>query len=259
MSNYPLGDGVAPYIPEQSRDIRHMGIRQVGPEHWLASHPAAEHYLANKSQQRARLGDNVHACIEGYESSLGTVVRYVAEHLNKVHRRSVVMTADEPLEAFWQLSLACIEDICVIDLSTAQPMFVAGSLCAPTLWRLEDKLGTSLLALHQPVPGYADMLGRQVDQFFLRLKPGRVFQRYNYGLSKCEALCQRQPSEGRFEFWRTEQQSLVRVPDTDLALFTIRVQVHHQTQLTDTQWQQVQAMMAAQPVDIRRYKGMAID
>ncbi|NVK30701.1 MAG: DUF3445 domain-containing protein [Gammaproteobacteria bacterium] len=259
MSNYPLGDGVAPYIPEQSRDIRHMGIRQVEQAHWLAPHPAAEHYLANKTQQRICLGDKVHACIEGYEPSLVTVVRYMLDHLAKVHRRSVAITADEPLDAFWQLSLACIEDICVIDLSAAQPMFVAGSLCAPTLWRLEEKLGTSLLALHQPVPAYADMLGRQVDQFFLRLKPGRVFQRYNYGLSKSEALCQRQPSEGCFEFWRTEQQSLVRVPNSDLALFTIRVQVHHHTQLTEAQWQQVQGMMAAQPEDIRRYKGMATD
>jgi hypothetical protein len=46
----------------------------------------------------------------------------------------------------------------------ARPVLAAAVVCSPNRWRLADKIGRDLTAVHGPVPGYAGALGPPVDR-----------------------------------------------------------------------------------------------
>lgn len=107
----------------------------------------------------------------------------------------------------------------------------AAVLCFPSRWRLADKIGRPLTAIHAPVPGYADILAGRVDRLFAALAHGRAVLRHNWSVLDDPALFQPASGQGR-RFagdpgrdlvLRTERQTLTRLR-THL-LFTIRVRV----------------------------------
>jgi hypothetical protein len=128
------------------------------------------------------------------------------------------------------------EDLCLVDVSGAAPVLAAAVLCFPSRWRLADKIGRPLTAVHGPVPGYAERLARPMDRFFAHLRPGRLATRLNWGVLDDPALFQpgghgraahnpRVTAEnaGSALFLRVERQTLSRAADH--VLFTIRVHV----------------------------------
>ena len=48
------------------------------------------------------------------------------------------------------------EDLCIIHTDGEAPRFTAAVLCFPSRWRLHEKLGRPLVAVHGPVPFYAE-------------------------------------------------------------------------------------------------------
>src|SRR5690606_20683524 len=76
------------------------------------------------------------------------------------------------------------EDFCLLQSSgEGEPYaLTAATLSFPTRWRLADKIGRPMLAIHDPVPGYAERLGRPVDRFFEKLVPERPVWRANWSL-----------------------------------------------------------------------------
>ena len=71
--------------------------------------------------------------------------------------------ADRPLDLAGRLVQ---EDLCLMAPSSGTYRLIAASLCFPSRWRLADKLGQPMMAIHQPVPGFNDKLARPVDRFF---------------------------------------------------------------------------------------------
>lgn len=128
------------------------------------------------------------------------------------------------------------EDLCIIDASGAAPVLAAAVLCAPTSWRLREKIGLPLAEVHGPVPMYADRLSAAVDRFMRALKPGRVAERRNWGMTDDPALFQQwgkhrtaieagitaENAPDRL-FLRMERQTLARLPASGAVLFVIRV------------------------------------
>ena len=71
--------------------------------------------------------------------------------------------------------------------SGAGPVLQVAVLCAPSRWRLHEKMGRPLADIHQPVPLYADRLAAPVDRFMRHLKPGKLasaFRRPNPARSR---------------------------------------------------------------------------
>lgn len=116
-------------------------------------------------------------------------------------------------------------------LLTPSGSLEAAVLCFPSRWRLADKIGRPLTAIHAPVPGYATVLAARVDRLFTSLVHGRAVLRHNWSVLDDPALFQPAAGHGR-RFagdpgrdlvLRTERQTLTRLR-THL-LFTIRVRV----------------------------------
>lgn len=130
------------------------------------------------------------------------------------------------------------EDLCLLDLTPDGPRLVAAALCFPSRWRLSDKIGHPLRAIHGPVPFYADRLGRPVDRLIATLKDGKLVERFNWSLLDDPALFQpaghgrtevnpaiTQANAGETIFLRVERQTLSLLPASGAVLFTIRVHV----------------------------------
>ena len=128
------------------------------------------------------------------------------------------------------------EDLCLIEPTDAGPVLQAAVLCAPSRWRLQEKMGRPLAVIHQPVPLYADRLAAPVDRFMRHLKPGKLAERLNWSVTDDPALFQlggkhRTQSDPTITaanaasrlFLRVERQTLSRLPDSSFVLFTIRV------------------------------------
>ena len=145
----------------------------------------------------------------------------------------VVHPAHDPLELAGRLVQ---EDLCLIDTAGGHPVLSAAILCAPSRWRLAEKIGRPLDTVHGPVPLYAERLSAAVDRFMRALRPGKLAERLNWSVVDSGDLFQlggkrrteRDPSitpENAVArlFLRVERQTLMRLPSSGAVLFAIRV------------------------------------
>ena len=129
------------------------------------------------------------------------------------------------------------EDLLLLkdDVTNGMPL-VAGHLCFPNDWCLEDKMGQSFLRIHEPVPLFAEQLGRSSTLLLERIKVGRPVWRTNWAFKSSSRLNlaprfaeeQRQSNReitaatiGERCFLRMERQTLSRLPTTRGVLFTV--------------------------------------
>ncbi len=109
--------------------------------------------------------------------------------------------------------------------------------CAfPSRWRLHEKLGKPLAAVHGPVPFYAERLATPVDRFMAKVKPGHIASRLNWSVLDDPAMFQpggkwreatnnaiTPENAGDTLYLRVERQTLRRLPQSGAILFGIRV------------------------------------
>jgi dimethylamine monooxygenase subunit A len=143
-----------------------------------------------------------------------------------------------------------------------------GCPCFPSHWDLREKLGQPMAAIHVPVPGLNETLGRQIDGFLQRIKPGISWERANWGLSRTgelnlhpsRQLPRLDASVTLDEVWfRLEEQSLVALPKSGGILFGIRVVLLPMRQIKadpDTRQGLLRALRTM-PEPMARYKGIA--
>ena len=133
------------------------------------------------------------------------------------------------------------EDLCVLeaeDPAEGPYRLTAAAVGFPTDWRLQEKMGQPLMAIHAPIHGYAEQLSRGVDHFFRTLKAGEIYGRSNWFVvanDNLRYLPQGDPAErfahvternaGESLFLRCERQTLRRMPQSGAVLFTIGIAV----------------------------------
>ena len=144
----------------------------------------------------------------------------------------------------------------------------AGCLCFPSHWDLGEKMGQPLSAIHGPVPGLNEQLGRQIDGFLHRISPGISWERANWGLARTPELnlhpsreIPRLDASSTLEdtWWRLERQSLVALPRSGGVLFGIRLEIRPLTEIhrePDSCAALVRALRTM-PEAMARYKGLA--
>lgn len=133
--------------------------------------------------------------------------------------------------------LGVCEDLCVLLPDGPDPVLHAALLCAPSFWRLHEKLGQPLPVVHGPVAGLEAKLGDRIRAFLRNLPADRVFTRGNWHLHTTGARFHPSPDDwtrvrdlGAHDIaqrlWlRCERQTLRRVPGSEALLFTILVYV----------------------------------
>lgn len=168
--------------------------------------------------------------------------RLLASHVNAIHHNSrdhlVKETKDavspEDLSAARPLINAALcvpDDLCLLERHNNHYQLVAGCVTAPSYWRLADKLGKTLTAVHATVPGLNDQLGERMNTLFTSLPNNRCLSRRNWFLHGSHELFQPNPeirtritqaSDAATLTVRSETQTLRRLSDEVIA-FTIAV------------------------------------
>ncbi len=207
-----------------------MGLHALELRDWLivTGDHAAE--VAEKRRLFEAGADIRRLLPEGVEAAAETAA-LVEAHL-AAHAPGVQMDATiaDPLT---RAGLAVQEDLCLLLASPEGYRLVGAFVAFPSRWSLEEKIGRPMPAIHAPVPGLEAAIGGPVRLFFERLQADRPVWRVNWSLSDDPVL--HQPSSafrrtatevtaadaGRQLWLRVERQTLRRLPETGLVLFTI--------------------------------------
>ncbi|MFT4688943.1 MAG: hypothetical protein ACJASX_000077 [Limisphaerales bacterium] len=140
-----------------------------------------------------------------------------------------------------------------------------GSVCFPSSWRLTDKIGLGIGAIHEPVPGLNAQLGPMISRYLQGMKPGIVRLRSNWGMSRVPDLNQHPVRElpqldatvqAHEIFVRIENQALLALPESGGLLFGIRLEVIPLTEVISFPKAAagLRQQLLTMPLEVARYK-----
>ena len=124
------------------------------------------------------------------------------------------------------MSLTVQDDLCLIR-SDGQQELIAASVCSPSYWDVQSKIGKPLHEIHQPVTTLNKKIGSRIAQFIRQAPVMKPFARQNwlihgdtnrFHLKEEKGL---QPNPRKW-FIRSEKETLCRFHDA-YSLFTINV------------------------------------
>lgn len=198
-----------------------IGMRAADLSDWLRPEPDDARLLTQRRELIAQRPAAVLALLPAAETGVLELGQYLSA-------RDGWSLPQAPMDILRALGTRYAEDICVLTKTDGHHVLSGGALCFPNRWRLTDKAGKPVLAVHEPVPEYAEKLSAQVDFFLDRLRPGRCFRRSNWGLVSTDQLHLPDPvppvnpAIDKDFFVRHEGQSFVKLPETGAVIFTIR-------------------------------------
>ena len=224
-----------------------LGLRARDEADWLPhddlfdDHSARDSQLAYKAQLLGDRHDEVFAALPRSEPAGREVLAMVRTHLQQFHDASLPdLPADADLHPLDAAARLVPEDLLLLEPRRRANggtggdfdwYLVAASLCFPAHWVLAEKMNKPLAAIHAPVPDYRERLETPMDRFFTNMKIGPISSRMNWSLQLGDELCSPHRSTRKAAMGdlanedmclRMENQTLRKLPETGLVLFTIR-------------------------------------
>jgi dimethylamine monooxygenase subunit A len=202
-----------------------MGLEPLTLERWLAPQEGDEHPLAERAKLIESHQQDVIAALPEADDAVQELSSILRDH-------SMTITGDESSHSILQsIGTSIAEDLCVLIYGDGEYRLMAAVLCFPNRWKLRDKIGRTITEIHGPVPDYALQMSGTVDRFLTKLRPLRAFTRDNWGLTASPALHQPDLAPPVHvgdlggTFLRIEEQSFLKLPNTEAVIFAIRTSV----------------------------------
>lgn len=224
-----------------------LGLRARDEADWLPhddlfdDHAARDSQLASKAQLLGDRHNEVFAALPGSEPAGREVLAMVRAHLQQFHDAGLPdLLADAGLHPLDAAARLVPEDLLLLEPRRRANggaggdfdwYLVAASLCFPAHWVLAEKMNKPLAAIHAPVPDYRERLETPMDRFFTNMKIGPISSRMNWSLQLGDELFSPHRSTRKAAMGdlanedmclRMENQTLRKLPETGLVLFTIR-------------------------------------
>ena len=264
-----------PYLPEPDQvTVLRLGIMPLAIADWLQFDEDFAAFHAHKSNVLQEATDRVCLCLPESRSAQEQFANYLLQVLRQ-HHGDTYSFDNASLQHLatghtWPLAERTLahssrwiqEDICLLEPAGDDYIMTAASVCAPSNWKLEDKIGRTLESIHSPVPGYADELADRVNRMLAGIRVGKSLLRYNWSLQSGNELLWRPDQIADTTqadlFWRVERQSLLRIPDTAIIVFSIRIYLHPLQQLVLVPGfrEHLQAILQRLPAEQIAYKGL---
>lgn len=223
-------------FPDQ--DYRfHMGLKQGDPAEFFAP---TEEYAAVVAERRQWLADGSERYAAVFKDGIPLLAeaRALAEQW-KTMPEFLPPSSDNPTSG-WDdlltLGRNWETDFLVLKVEGHEtPRLVAGCVCFPSSWNLEEKMGKRVDFIHEVVPGLNSSVGRSVSTFLNKLRPDFAWLRANWGLAATgernmhpdRGLARLKSPLTLDEVWlRIEDQALVALPENNGVLFGIRLTTH---------------------------------
>ncbi|NQW12182.1 MAG: DUF3445 domain-containing protein [Alphaproteobacteria bacterium] len=264
-----------------------LGIKAIAPAEWIE---VDRHYTAHLVEKRRLLterhGEVFDALPESGAAQAECLDRLLG-HLTRDHPGLVeidgrhlrvratgeILNRDDFATAPLDLAGRLVqEDLCLMAPGEGTWRLIAASLCFPARWRLADKLGRPMSAIHAPVPGFNAQLARPVDRFFAKVTAEQPYMRVNWSVIDDATLFQ-PTGHGRSAFdptitpenlgdrlhLRVERQTFTALPDSGALVFGIKTVIDPIGVLADRPGlvATLRSTIATMPEDMRGYKSMA--
>jgi len=224
---------------DTSHEPRLPGIQPMSMADWLIIDDAFSGQMARRSDlltnQRHAVLAMQPAALPAAQELLDLVLatldpRYIrsANTIRRPDGISVAIDANDPLHTLGHLVQ---EDLCILEKQGDEHVLTAAVLCFPASWMLAEKFGRPLLGIHIPVPSYDANIGARVQRLFDGIQPDRPLWRWNglrYADPELHQPCSESDRRARPtnpRFFRSERQSLVRLPKTRAVVFSIHTYV----------------------------------
>ncbi len=273
---------LAYYAFQEHKNLLAMGLHSLKPDEWLLPDEKLAEQTALKQTLWSDLDERVYSQLpESRAAQLEiaqTLGKYLPEQYPELYAHcpdglvccfnGTTYQWDDPETTLLKASWCVQEDLCLLQPQNGHYRLTAASLCAPSYWRLLEKIGQPLDHIHAPVPGYADKLSQKINRFFQHIKVDRPVWRGNWSVVTSDRLYQPGNEESapisnpadipQRCFIRTERQTLRRLPKTGAVVFSIRVQIKPFADFLDnTAWlNDLYNALAALSADEREYKSL---
>jgi hypothetical protein len=264
-------------LPESGQTtVLRLGLQSLDAAQWMPTDSDLPRYHQHKLWARQQYGDKVYQALPGSEAAQAELQALLLQHLlddqaalyrregNRLVHAPSQLSWDLTDHSLWQTSLWVAEDLCLLEADgDGDYRLTAASVCAPSNWPLEEKMGANLDRIHDPVPGYEQELAARVNRLFASLQPHKPLLRFNWSLQRDSELFWRKDlgsgvGKGSAEpYWRVERQTLRRLPRSGAIVFGIRISLHSVQSLAAFPGAQaaLAATLATLPPDQQRYKG----
>ena len=247
-----------------------IGVRRLDLANWLDLDSRAE-LLAQKRPLLQSHHAEVVATIAGSEVGAEEVLELVKAELrhHSIADDSQSTSEHSSLHPIDHAGRLVGEDVCLMEQRPELGMgyfLTAASVCFPSRWVLSEKIGTSLSAIHAPVPGF-ESISEATNRFFDAITVDRPAQRVNWTLIDDVALFQPASASrardrtmnasqiGDTFHLRIERQTLRRLPRTGGVLFTIGTTVSPLNALSSDQRRDLASTLAQVGEQTQAYKG----
>ena len=133
-----------------------MGVRKLGDRPWLFIDKYTKDELALKVELSK---DPIR---EVFLAQSGT--REAGEQvLSLIKDSGIELIHDSSLHPLERAGLSVQEDLCLVQRSAGGWVLEAASLSFPSLWKLSEKIGRNMAAVHGPVDDYPEFLEKKVE------------------------------------------------------------------------------------------------
>jgi len=207
-----------------------MGLAPIPESSWLPAKICKDEY-----QRKLMLLSSKRAAVLGELAAYRPDIDAIADGVrNALLARGYPERPETDSHPLARAALLVPDDLCVLAREAAGWRLVGACLCSPSYWRLADKLGRPLPAIHAPVQGLEQRLGPAIARFLDNLPVGRCFARRNWNIHRTAERFHPEPEDWRSPpgpaecdglYLRSEQQSFRKFSPHEL-LFTIDVSVY---------------------------------
>ncbi len=212
-----------------------IGLKPVDPARWLYTNPEFQSYQKQKLELYKSSFDAVFMATKDSAEAQAEIEAYLSPVLEE---SSIIPESGLDVATLPPLARAALkvqDDLIIMRRKSDGWNLVAGSVCFPAHWNLSEKFNRPLESIHGPVPMDKKMHQR-INRIFDSLQPSIPVWRENWSLDSDDEL-RKEKSEhmskhkaqsefARFYF-RTEYQTLHKMPVSGDVLFTIGTYITH--------------------------------
>ena len=237
--------------PTDGKPFRlNMGLRSLEPAEWIEDGDDLLTQIPERVELAKSSREVVYQVLPWYDAAINELVSRIVANLKEfhadrysfsetsiTHNASEVKVTLDPEDSLLNIASIIGEDLVVLSRENNEWKIVAGAVIFPSRWRLSEKIGKGMDAVHQPVPGYEGALAPYMTATFDKITVDRPVWRKNWSLHSTEDLHQptsiHKPASPENYWWRTERQTLTRSAIGEFLYFTIRNRAEELSQIKE--------------------------
>ena len=226
-------------IPYDTTHPKLPGTSPISPDEWIICDDAFSQQMALRDELIETKRDKVLAISnQAFEAAVELskiALEFSIENLGYQKSNDEIIRPDnvsikiDLIDPMRFLGRLVQNDFCIMQKVGEEHVMTAASLCFPASWSLEEKFLKPLIDIHNPVKEYDEKIAKRVQRLFDGLQINRPVWRFNALYYEDPNLFQprsvnkprKKPAPDQVNYFRSERQTLIKLPKTRAVVFGI--------------------------------------